>query len=88
MQHHKLTVVASGLAVVLGLTGCGPSQKERAENERARLALEEQSRQETDAANKMITGLNQKLGRKPPVMDLNLPVATKPAPTPKKSPQP
>ena len=44
----------------------GCSSREKEARERARLELEEQSRREAEAANKAITGMNQRMfGRKP-----------------------
>ena len=57
---------------VLVLAGCGPSRQELADKERARLELEERSQQEAETANKAITRMNQKLGRKPPLLDLGV----------------
>jgi len=76
------------LGSVLGLAGCGPSRQERADRDRARLELEERSRQEAEAANKAITSINQKLGRKPPVLDLGLAPTKSVAPAPEKPKQP
>jgi hypothetical protein len=70
------------------LAGCGPSKAERDAQERARLELEEKQRQEAEAANKAITKMNQKLGHKPPTLDLGLPSETKPMSEPEKPKQP
>lgn len=70
MNRTKLTIMAGALALTIVLVGCGPSQGERAAQERARFELEERLRQETEAANKAITEVNRKLGRKPAVLDL------------------
>ncbi|MEO6785771.1 MAG: hypothetical protein ABI318_06525 [Chthoniobacteraceae bacterium] len=67
--------------LALAVAGCGPSRTEREAQARARLDLEEQQRRETEQANKVITGMNQKLGRKPPALDLNLPPAPPAAPS-------
>ena len=66
----------------------GCSSREKEARERARLELEEQSRRDAEAANKAITGMNQKLGRKPPVLDLGLAPAKPAALAPEKSKQP
>lgn len=60
----------TAILLILGLsvlsTGCGPSKAEReaAERERQRLELEEQTRRETEAANKAITEMNQNMFKK------------------------
>ena len=72
MNRTKLTILAGALAFGLVITGCGPSKNEREAQERARLELEERSRQEIEAANKAITNVNRKLGRKTPALDLGL----------------
>ena len=86
MKPNIAAVMALGS--VLGLSGCGPSQQERANQERARLELEERSRQEAESANKAITSMNQKLGRKPPVLDLGVTPPKPAAPVPEKPKQP
>lgn len=58
--------------LVLAATGCGPSKAEREAGERARIEAEEAAGREAAIANKAITGMNQKLGRKPPNMDLGV----------------
>lgn len=71
MSSRFITVLALS-AVCAALPGCG--SKEKAARERERMALEEQSRREAEAANKAITNMNQKMfARKP---------AEPPAPTP------
>jgi hypothetical protein len=77
-------------ASVLVLTGCGPSKTELAKKERARLELEEQQLREAERANKAITEMNKKLGRKPPTLNWAAPTDTKTAlvPAPEKSKQP
>ena len=88
MNHTKLTVMAGALAFGMIIIGCDPSKSERESQERARLELEERSRQETEAANKAITGVNRKLGRKPPVLDLGLTPPKTPVPASEKPKQP
>ena len=72
-------VVLVTLGCALATVGCSPSGTEREARERARLQLEEKSRRVAEAANKAITGLNRKLGRKPPELDLGVSPATKTA---------
>lgn len=69
-------IITLGLAAFLA--GCGPSKAEREAELRARMEQEEKSRREMEAANKAITDMSKKLGRKPPAIDLG--VKTEPAP--------
>ena len=63
-------------ALLLGLTGCAPDERERAATQKARLELEEKARRDADAANKALSELNRKrFGQPPPA-------------TPPASPQP
>lgn len=84
----SITIILT-LVLSLLVTGCGPSKAEREAQERARIELEEKTRREAEAANKAITEMNKKLGRKPPAIDLGVPPepATPPAET-EKSDQP
>ncbi|HWA08308.1 MAG TPA: hypothetical protein VG838_02460 [Opitutaceae bacterium] len=70
------------------LAGCGPSQEELRAQERARIEREEEARREAQRANKAITGMNEKLGRKPPNLDLGLPPGSPPQPKPDQPKQP
>lgn len=60
----------TALIILIGFSicsiGCGPTQAEReaADRERKRLELEERTRRETEAANKTITDMNQKMFKK------------------------
>lgn len=85
----KILTLLLALSLSLLVTGCGPSKAEREAQERARLELEEKTRREAEAANKAITEINKKLGRKPPAIDLGVPPepATPPSET-EKSDQP
>ena len=76
------------LAVTLAVAGCGPSKEELAAKESERLKLEEQALRDAQKANKAITGMNQKLGRKPPDLDLGVVPEKKsePAPATEKKP--
>ena len=77
MEIPKKILFLTALAVSFAAAGCSRSKTERDANERARLELEEKSRREAETANKAITHMNQKLGRKPPSLDLGLPSETK-----------
>ena len=68
----SITIIFT-LVLFLLVTGCGPSKAEREAQERARIELEEKTRREAEAANKAITEMNKKLGRKPPAIDLGVP---------------
>ncbi|MFA6960377.1 MAG: hypothetical protein WC205_06490 [Opitutaceae bacterium] len=85
----KILTLLLALSLPLLVTGCGPSKAEREAQERARIELEEKTRREAEAANKAITDMNKKLGRKPPSIDLGVPAepTTPPAET-EKSTQP
>ena len=74
MISYKVFMSGIFLGLALVFSGCGPSKAEREARDRARLDLEEQSRGEADRANKAITGMNQKLGRKPPDLNLGVPM--------------
>lgn len=84
----KIRVPIIALVLSLFVTGCGPSKAEREAEERARIELEQQA-EERAAANKAITDMSKKLGRKPPSIDLGVPAepATPPAES-EKSAQP
>ena len=86
MKANRLIVVSAVLAFTLA--GCGPSKAEREANERARLQEEEQTQRDAQKANEAITGMNKKLGRKPPALDLGGPTEKKPQPAPKQPTQP
>lgn len=77
----KILTFLLALFLSLLVTGCGPSKAEREAQERARLELEEKTRREAEAANKAITDMNKKLGRKPPFIDLGVPVEPAPSPS-------
>jgi predicted component of type VI protein secretion system len=79
----KILTLLLALSLSLLVTGCGPSKAEREAQERARLELEEKTRREAEAANKAITEMNKKLGRKPPSIDLGVPA--EPATSPSES---
>lgn len=78
MRVHRFLLLAGSLVLFIVLTGCGPSKAEREAKERARIESEEASNRDAAIANKAITGMNQKLGRKPPEMDLGLAPEKKP----------
>jgi hypothetical protein len=78
MKARIITAVAL-VAVCAALAGC--SSKEKDARERERIELEEQSRRETQAANKAITEMNRKLfGRKPAAKPADAPAAAQPKP--------
>lgn len=72
MKTPRLVFIIGGICFVLATTGCGPSKAEREARERARIESEEAAGREAAIANKAITGMNQKLGRKPPNLDLGV----------------
>ena len=80
MKASRFMVVFSGLSLFFAASGCGLSKEEREAKERARIEAEEASLRDAAIANKAITGMNQKLGRKPPDLDLGVAPAKKPAP--------
>jgi hypothetical protein len=86
MRNKASTLVLT--AVLIVGAGCGPSTAERDTQNRSRLELEEKQRREAEAANKAITEMNKKLGRKPPAIDLGLPRTSKSEPAPEKPKQP
>ena len=75
MKSHVLIIT---LGLSLFVTGCGPSKAEREAEARARIELEQQAERERAAANKAITDMSKKLGRKPPSLDLGVPPESKP----------
>ena len=80
MRALRFLLLAGTIGVVIAVTGCGPSKAEREATERARLEAEEASQRDAAIANKAITGMNQKLGRKPPELDLGVAPDKKPEP--------
>lgn len=87
MRPSKITLFLGTCTLALALVGCGPSAAERAAKERERLRLEEQAQRDAKKANEAITEMNQKLGRKPPALDLGVATQTQPA-TPSPAPKP
>ena len=90
MNHLiKLTTFAVMFGVGTVLTGCGESQaqKQAKERERQRIELEKQAAREQQAAEKAVSDIEKKIGRKPQPLDLNLPEQkkTEPAASPPKS---
>jgi hypothetical protein len=83
MKTHILIIT---LGLSLFVSGCGPSKAEREAEARARIELEQQAERERAAANKAITDMSKKLGRKPPALDLG--VRPDPQPETKSEPQP
>ena len=79
MRANKPILPACALALVLAVAACGDREAEREARERARLEAEENARRAEAAGNKAITDMNQKLGRKPPVLDLGVPAKTESA---------
>jgi hypothetical protein len=77
----KILMLIIALSLALLVTGCGPSKAEREAQERARIELEEKTRREAEDANKAITDMNKKLGRKPPSIDLGVPADPAPSPS-------
>ena len=80
-----LAFVVFGAAIAL--TGCGRSREE-IEHERKRLEMEEQAQRDMKRANKAISDMSKKIGRKPPGLDLGLPPEKKAetAPEPARKP--
>jgi hypothetical protein len=60
----KTGVLRFTLGLSLLVAGCGPTKAERDAEQRARLEQEEKARRETEAANKAITDMNQKMFKK------------------------
>lgn len=83
MNRNSILLV-SLLLLASGLVGCGPSAAERAAMERERLRLEQQAQRDAKKVNEAITEMNKKLRRKPPELDLGVPVEKKPEPTSEK----
>lgn len=71
----KTSVVILTLVLSLLAAGCGPSKAEReaAERERQRLELERRAEEERRIANEALREVGNKLGRKPPAIDLGVP---------------
>ena len=72
MKPSKPILSILVLAMTLAVAGCGPSKEDLAAKESERLKLEEQALRDAQKANKAITGMTQKLGRKPPDLDLGV----------------
>ena len=86
MKANRPIIILAVLAFTLA--GCGPSKAERETKERARLQQEEQAQRDAQKANEAITGINKKLGRKPPALDLGVPMEKKPQSSPKQQTEP
>lgn len=88
MKPSKPITIMFVLALTLAVAGCGLSKEDLAAKESERLKLEEQALRDAQKANKAITGMNQKLGRKPPDLDLGVAPEKKnePAPAMEKKP--
>ena len=88
MKTERRIVIAALAVVIGGIAGCGPSKEELAAKERARLDAEAQARRDEQRANKAITEMGKKLGRKVPPLDLGLPPQKQntPAPEPARTP--
>lgn len=71
------TIAVFGSAIALA--GCGRSREE-IEHERKRLEMEEQAQRDLKRANKAISDMGKKIGRKPPGLDLGLPSEKKAEP--------
>lgn len=78
----KTTAILLTLGLSFFLVGCGPSKAEReaAERERSRLELERKIEEEKRIANEAFRDVGNKLGRKPPSLDLGVPSEPKPQP--------
>ncbi len=72
-----LIILVSAVAFV----GCGRS-REDIERERKQLEMEEQAQRDLQRANKAISEIGKKIGRKPPGLDLGLPPEKKTEPVP------
>jgi hypothetical protein len=75
MPANKIIVSLRSLLLALAVSGCSPSETEPKARDHARLELEEKSGREMEKANHAITEMNQKLGHKPPAIDLDVPPA-------------
>ena len=77
---HLVTIFAAALA----LAGCGRKEAQaQAERDKQRVLAEEQAQREIQKSNEAVNEVSKKLGRKPPAMDIGVPVekkATTPAP--------
>lgn len=69
-NRFYIAIIAITTACALG--GCGRSREE-IERERKQIEFEEQARRDVQKANKAITEMNKKLGRKLEPLDLGLP---------------
>jgi len=84
MKTNKHLLFLLGLVIAFSTAGCGPSKAEREAKERERLELEARQNLEERKANEAITDMNNKLGKKPPVLDLGVPTDKKSEPAPEK----
>lgn len=81
MKAIKLMALGVVPTLTCMLVGCGPSAAERAAQAQRRLEFEAQAQRDAQKANAAITTMNQKLGRKPPQLDLGVaPKTTEAAP--------
>lgn len=71
--HLPLIVLAA-----LALSGCGKGAAEaQAKREKDRILAEEQARREIQKSNEAVNEVSKKLGRKPPALDIGVPVEKK-----------
>lgn len=75
------------LTSAAALAGCGRSREE-IEHERKRLEMEEQAQRDLKLANKAISDIGKKIGRKPPGLDLGRPPEKKAEPVPEPARKP
>jgi hypothetical protein len=76
MNHRiKVTSIITVIAFGMFVAGCGESQaqKQAKERERQRIELEKQAARENQAAEKAVSDIEKKIGKKPQPLDLNLP---------------
>lgn len=77
-MQNKLHIIVTVLATC-ALSGCG-QQREQAERDRQRMLAEEQAQREIKKSNEAVNEVSKKLGRKPPAMDIGVPIEKKAAP--------
>jgi hypothetical protein len=75
MKLRRFISLVGILCLALVLAGCDRSGAARETKLSPKVDPEEQGRRDGEAANRVITGMDRKLGRKPPSIDLGVPAS-------------
>lgn len=75
-MQNKLLYTPLAVAALL-LAGCGENKQAQIERDRQRALAEEQAQKEIQKSNEAVNEVSKKLGRKPPSMDIGVPIEKK-----------